>query len=1152
MAAIIPELIELAIEEIPALVSTAETTELSTAAVEPVLGSTTSDLIATPLGEEEGAALPLPGAAASASTNWTAVEAILQEEVMEEESLPSSLLQDAWRQATTGPQRRTPTWNRPQPVAFQDSEQPQTKDDPHLQDWVMIPDTVPRDPEAVCPKKQPQGKVESGLPLAPLHRPAPPLDPCSEQDVHSLSPGGQQAGLSPSQGATTTQTMTHLPGSTMPTPEVTSVITDSSTLEASGTGIQPQDPRQMQISVGPGSKMGGLQTPLGEAEPSLRPPSIGSQSKGGAFESIPGFLRHQPHPLLRQRPPLQLAGRPMEPLPLSPPRQPLGPSQLLRQPQKNPPLPQLPPLPLGQPLPAQQQQPPQLPRQPPLPLVAQPPAPLHQAQFVQLKRPSRPPQTPPIGGGASSSIAPILDGTRVWRVHDARDLVRYGDHSVRTDLSAEQGFCDVPVDPEEEGDFISTFRDWASTADDRVTNVAPTIGIGSYTSRRTIGGGMHAPVFNRGGVIHYLPAAITPITAAMLPTRPSVRWQSSKWLGRISDTNLSSFKNGGVINERAVHSAIVPWLQYINPADLRNVSGLIDLSPDIYDNMGFYAKGIWMALAQDHTVYSGGVCDNNGVGGAAFSQIAMNIAPAAGGATIYRELEVEIRRGALILREGKEFSDAEVQFIQWLAQSGRRLNVAAGQVASHMMALDWPAIPICLMHWRVAAIPPPAAANIASRDMWAFMRRIANIRNEQSAYQRALYWVMAHCGIRLAEAAPVIPPIYGHVFPSFSAGHAHLPMPFFHNILYVALKIFPATSPQSILDSDAWDSLSAAGRVRMATLFQACYNAFFTTMLASQNIPLQQLLNYQVNVAPQVVPDTLGPLMTLLTTLTTPPDEATGACLLLAHPLSGFPRFMGTKVPSTTMWGGRYGSGAPGSIVLADINNGIAGRVLDRPPQWHSPAVVDDFLTLRPMEWGWPGYVTIADFSKEIIQLGRAARRGWHSCMGTSRYAASSTSTIEGQFVEYGILAHNVLCQYWELDGTRVDDLYQRAPGFTDNPDVEYGAAAIAPPDFWAANFVHQPCSIMSYDWVDMTVNCPALLTAQMNGPLLRATVDWGSKLLDGVGLMPSQVQRTPSSHLGSSQVQFAGFVRRAPTTSPAVPFSEAAPLAGRQGEADQ
>lgn len=197
----------------------------------------------------------------------------------------------------------------------------------------------------------------------------------------------------------------------------------------------------------------------------------------------------------------------------------------------------------------------------------------------------------------------------------------------------------------------------------------------------------------------------------------------------------------------------------------------------------------------------------------------------------------------------------------------------------------------------------------------------------------------------------------------------------------------------------------------------------------------------------------------------------------ISQPKKAFKLWLGVGVedrlyPQTTWLGG---AGQLGD----NAAHSYAG-VVTIPPRFCSPLVIWDWLSIRPIEWGFVGPSPTINLKNEIRSHPPNNRMGWYADIGSSVYAAKTISDSPMELVVYGAQAINAICQYLRRAAAAAPALSHRVAAWSQSPAIVSwdppAADAANEHTYVAAIFGFQPCTIMSYNYATQEVYAPAII----------------------------------------------------------------------------
>lgn len=665
------------------------------------------------------------------------------------------------------------------------------------------------------------------------------------------------------------------------------------------------------------------------------------------------------------------------------------------------------------------------------------------------------------------------------QVSEASTYVKLGDNSIITTGITTDLACDIPVTTSTPSfaNFCRYFIPKLSAMRDNIAfnGEAHQVVTQSILYSCEIGGRLGPGVEVNHPIFVSFPAPIPVAERSTLTIKAGV----SRKLGSIDPSLLTPYMNGGVVSERFVVSAIQPKLGMANVNGARLLSEYLTSSVEYCDNYLMYAKMLYQAMVLDIIVAMG-------------LPIAVDPFPAGDDPVFvnlddpnlpYSAIATPIVRGDIMFVENIDYTPQELQIITWLAKPGTRASAAGNAQIPQCCYVSWPAIPVTvLQHGAAPALP--VAADLTANAIFAFVSRLATARGEWGAAIRGLYLAMDQLGVSYNHDAR--DGARWHFLTSYLSYHSPtIPRPRDYNVLLRILQIKPN------IDLDAQEEVSTlmaaapTKRVQIYATYTQSLTALGTTIIYDYNLTVNHLTQWGQGVA--AMPAAARAVLQNY-------SQANVHNLREANYLTQlknlFPVFYGCSVPSQLYpgsdWLGVYGASLDCAVAFI-------GQALNQPPKMGNPLVVDNWLLVRPMEWGISGPNTSLDISKEIIDVGAPENRGWRSLRGSSKYEERALSSCPVKMVVYGIQVLNAINNEFRWQGEHQPHFsaanWSPGMGIEWNPPINMAAWT---PMIIGALHAYEPCSIMSYRYDLDQIIAPALVGANaLNAPALRRLYNW-------------------------------------------------------------
>lgn len=684
---------------------------------------------------------------------------------------------------------------------------------------------------------------------------------------------------------------------------------------------------------------------------------------------------------------------------------------------------------------------------------------------------------------------PMTKEGRIW--------VKTGSHSiVATDITGELFLEDesTAVGPP------NLFATYAQGLRDNVTNFAFVAGQGyqiqSWVAESEAGGGTAVPQ-QIAGVVFPSTAAPIPIGNPVARHDLHIHTGAAREVERFTQAHIAGLYQGGRPSERFVTSAINPELHITNLNALKALTSYVEQAWEVYDNTLLYAKLLYYVFLHDLFTAQGNAPAANAFAGIQLTWT--NISDANLGIDV---MPNAIVRRDLVLVEGSDIfvNDNDLQLVYWIASSGMRFDGPANGATPNAVYVEWPAIPVTV--WSRRAQPAqPGAAVLNSTAVLSFASRLAAERREWRWFVKGAYMAMEILGVRLPHHG-------GQWWPVRSNWSAHNPYsPGFsdYNALFRALKVYPPDDDSSKMEADVFISLSAACRVRIAALYNAVLQTAATTLLYDLNVSTALLVQWCTGDA-----DTPRLFATLMQEALNNPcmEEGHFEAVACAHPRKAFKLWLGCGVAEgfwyEDTWNGDFNQTEGANNAYAGLQQAVAPRVM-------STFVIDAWLSSRPMEWGIVGMRPAVNFTQDMRVVGAAANQGWYGSKGSTKYAERACSQFPCKMTVYGTQAVNIISEVLRraagaaLVLSHQNASWSAADTAGNTSDVAWDAPvayAVADVPYIAALHVFQPCTIMTFDFVNEQVWAPCVVGNTLGAADKRALMAYKGQPADLAGFL--------------------------------------------------
>ncbi|KAL0124117.1 hypothetical protein PUN28_006135 [Cardiocondyla obscurior] len=359
--------------------------------------------------------------------------------------------------------------------------------------------------------------------------------------------------------------------------------------------------------------------------------------------------------------------------------------------------------------------------------------------------------------------------------------------------------------------------------------------ISSYIHPSAAGGGLNIAVQVSGSVLHYSP---TPIPNAARRTM-NIKWCEGYIDSELPINKIMKFFVGNTISERAVTSALLPKLRPANHNTLRNLSDYIVESVNSVNNIGMYAKLLWASAIRDLYTYSN------------VQPITIDYAQEAQVSFVnlndhnlnYELIAEPIARGDIIIVDKHDFDINDLSMVYLLATSGSRLTNPANHLEPHANYVLWPSLKVTILYHQAAPAAPVAAVYNAETPI-NYAIKLASRRGEMNQLVEALYWVMDHMGIQYKSDPNNAETPARYRLPNFRMADVLVPKPLDYNVLLRLIGIHPSVQKDISGEITQYASITCKERIRLNTLYSACYSCFTSTILHSFQISADRIFEW--------------------------------------------------------------------------------------------------------------------------------------------------------------------------------------------------------------------------------------------------------------------------------------------------------------------
>lgn len=675
--------------------------------------------------------------------------------------------------------------------------------------------------------------------------------------------------------------------------------------------------------------------------------------------------------------------------------------------------------------------------------------------------------------------APVEKGLRsTGRDYTNERKRKFGDHSIHTTHVAE-AFLDELAPISGPADYVRRGSYFIARYQQHFVWVDNSYCIQSNMKPYYMSGDTRTPVTVRAKVYATHNAPYVVGNTHMLEIRDG----SALPTATLDPSELDPWMSGPLPDGRRIMSALQPQFNCANRFIIQEVSAELTRENEFYDNCMLYAKLYYWALAidlftamglaptavafpADNCVTTINLGDNN-----------LNA----------NDWAAEFAKGSIQMLEGWDFTSADLQMIYWLAKPGHRLTTAEGVRSPNFCYVQWPKIDVCLLR-HAAAAAMPAAALVSSAMLLAFIRRLANRRNEWDSAVKGLYIALDQIGVRYH----IVNNHAYHLTSCWNAYHTYVPKPQDFNIFIRLWRKVKPLDSESQKEALAWEAGNVRVRANLAALYTYAQFTFTTTFLTRMSVTTRDLTNWGVGGDPR------GNITAILADGVCDPGGTQNESLVYTAFRSAFHNFLGYVTVSNCYpgytWQGSMGGNA--NAVLS-----FSAQTAALPPRADSVLAIDDFLLSRPVEWCVLGPETEVDLKADLRYLGTGAKRGVYTHKGDATYRKYANNGDQPYlFIPYGLQVVNAIhqaqvrpagaAQYnacgWDY-GTESD---------WDAPEADEAAV------YNVELHIFEPCTRLTWDWQNVEVRAPCMNNDHFTTPQLDTLGTWRGKAIPRVGFV--------------------------------------------------
>jgi hypothetical protein len=697
----------------------------------------------------------------------------------------------------------------------------------------------------------------------------------------------------------------------------------------------------------------------------------------------------------------------------------------------------------------------------------------------------------PDTGLSGVEFTPIEDDeqrdTHQLPTHNLNDQV-FGDNSVHTHGQLDSPVCELPTIALPPPNFISHVWPLLRNQSNKVSYNAGdhAYRVTSYIVRGSPGGGL-----TMGEPTSAIVGASQPKQYPMIPVDPplpqiynvfadnNVTFTSPRPISALSVERLASYINGTVTSAKAFENAIGPILNPANNHLVRNLASALTYGLVRHDMSALYVKLLVPALliqqiSDDANMTAAAVAFPAGDAPTFINLSTADLSPD----TIARP----IARGDIMLLDTEDYAETDLLMWYWISKPGARLATGRDDYNPPAAVLKFPAIPVTILK-HGAAPAAPAAAVPTAETVWSFAYKLATQRDELNDFVRAVYQAAEFVFGAWLQTDEIHPTVnqsnhYAAMDSYFQAAGQTLYKPSDYNIIHRWLKLRPTNAIPVYPEAMTFNALSVQSKQRVLALYAAMVSGMCSTVLNSMNLGGNQLNQW---VRGLLVPPLLASLGNagLFTT-----GEGLAQCeaLIFSKTRETIYRCTGLSVPTGTKLGHSW-NGRPGE------HNDVFGHELGyaqlsahQTPRYGSVIGIDDWVKIRPVEWGMASLAPTVSFKHDILRVGDGTRRGFYTCRGDKTFVQRAASGAPYVIVPYAALAMNTATQILETQAGMAIR-YSHMPWDPEGePQPEMPINDNFDPTYDGALKMMHACTVTTFDWTGSIVIAPVILENALGG----------------------------------------------------------------------
>lgn len=245
-------------------------------------------------------------------------------------------------------------------------------------------------------------------------------------------------------------------------------------------------------------------------------------------------------------------------------------------------------------------------------------------------------------------------------------------------------------------------------------------------------------------------------------------------------------------------------------------------------------------------------------------------------------------------------------------------------------------------------------------------------------------------------------------------------------------------------------------------------------------------------------------------------NQGSNEVLMFSIPKKAFPILLGCSVINNLYlnqtWLGNFGEWLQRANTYAVYVDGHATILM--------PILcVDNWLKVRPCEWGVVAPGPAVNFKSDIRVIGRPARQGWYANLGSKKYAERAISDCPIKLTTYGLQGISIILQYFANQA--VPHISHQDADWALQGETTWEAPQAYPMAEMSYNdqlHIINPCTLMSYNYTDQCVVSPCLLNSHINASDVIALTNFQGQIIQTAGIALSHTNvPTTSFHLPAS-----------------------------------